>query len=449
MRGHQTSLPTRQAWVAALVIALALSGCERPLADLGAPSIEILAPDLSKVLTEQEIELRISVTSVNSITEVRLNDAPLEPSDNGPYWQSTFILSRGLNRLIVEAIDARDQTEVDTAIALFLPFGISLNAPHLPQGRGGHTATFTVDRGLLVAGGASTRNGPAHADAFVLAPRGRAFIRAEGLLYEARTGHTATRLPDGRVLLMGGSRTDNLLSVSDLVETAELYEPEKDSFFVVPVVGQPIRRALHSAILRSSNAGVFIDLYGGRGDTRYGQSPFLGVRQDLRTFEMARDTLFALHSLASAPFLDAAIYGHSVTQKYSSAHVVLGGNSDSGLSDDGNFLLEYDTPVGIRLTKIPAMAFARTRHAASPLLGNFLIVFGGTQNSDQDIVIDNEVYSNAVNRFFTVPQRQGTVRRYGHTASPLSTQQVVLIGGFGVGGTAYAASEFFFLEGDE
>ena len=54
-----------------------------------------------------------------------------------------------------------------------------------------------------------------------------------------------------------------------------------------------------SACCISIGTGVFVDLYGGRGDIRYGADPRLGTRRDLRTFETNLDTVVDL--LASVP----------------------------------------------------------------------------------------------------------------------------------------------------
>ena len=348
MRQARNQLPAASRAAAAALGLVALLGCERPLADFSGSTISILAPDLSGVLTESEIQFRVAVSSINSVSRVRLNNLPLDLSADGSHWEITYVLRLGLNPLIFEATTEQGNTDIDTVYAMHMPVGVSLNAPVLPEGRGGHTATFTLAGDILVAGGSARRGGPASADAFVLVRGGRSFETLQQQMHAARTGHTATRLADGRVLLLGGSTTDNLQSIIDLVETAELYDPATDSFAVVPVVGQPIRRTLHAAILRDDDAGTFVDLYGGRGDTRYIPEPFLGVRRDLRTFEFARDTLFALHTLASAPFLDAAVYGHSVTRLHANTYVVLGGSSNSGLSAESDFLLQYSASGGLQ-----------------------------------------------------------------------------------------------------
>ena len=423
---------------------LMLSACDRPFVEVTTPGIEVLEPDLSTVLVDQRIEISVAASSFRPIEEVRLNGSLMTLNPDGSRWEVTYDLGRGLNRLVLEAFDIEGVAGVDTAYAVHLPFRFTLNAPKLPQGRGGHTATLMRSGGLLIVGGAARVNGPAHNEAFLLAPGGTFFNFATDQLSVARTGHTATRLPDGRILILGGSRTDNITTIDDLVETVEIYDPEAEQFSIVPFDGQPIRRALHTAVLRSTtDGGVFIDLYGGRGDIRYGTDPRLGTRRDLRTFELARDTLFALNTLNSAPFLEAAIAGHTETQLQLGPYFVFGSHFDTDFTDETSFRLEYNTPVGLLITDVPPMLTARTRHAAATLRGNLLMFFGGRQATPFDILNQTEVYSDQAQRFFKIPDLQQTVKRYGQTATNLSSQRILLVGGFGTDGNSFTDSEFF------
>ena len=428
--------------VAGLLLVALLGACERPFVEVGTPTIEILEPDISQVLVEPEIALSVKASSFRPVDRVTFNGVPMRASADGKRWEININLRLGLNTLIFEAVDIEDVAGVDTSFAVYLPFQFALNAPRLPEARGGHTTTPTRSRGLLVTGGADRVGGPARAEAFLLPPGGTAFSTARGRLNEPRTGHTASQLPSGQVLILGGSRTDALSAIDHLVESAEIYDPETDIFFEIPVVGDPIRRAMHTAVLRNENTGLLVDLFGGRGDTRYGSDPFLGVRSDLRTFQVRDDTLFALNSLASAPRLDDAIFGHTESRIQVGPYFVYGSYFDGGFADQSRFRLDY-SPTGIRISDAPPMRVHRTRHAAAPVLNNLLVLFGGRQGSASDILIDAEVLSDYANQFFQMPRLQPIVRRFAHTATAMSSRNVLIVGGFGSSGTAYAASEFF------
>ncbi len=422
---------------------LFLTACERPFVDEETPQIQILEPNLSETIAHRAITISLTATSFREVFDVRLNGVPMQRQDSG-IWQIDWVLSRGINELIFEAIDVADVTGIDTTYALHLPFGFTLNAPRLPAGRGGHTATFSRSADLFVVGGAEYVGGAARSDVYVLPFGATSFTTSQARLGEARTGHTTTRLPDGRLLILGGSRVDNLQSVYDLVESAEVLDPDMGTLLTVPVEGEPIRRTLHSAIVRSGNAGrVFVDLYGGRGDISYGSDPVLGVRRDLRTFEVLSNRVVALNDPFSAPLLPLGVFGHTSTQIHDGQHALFGTLFNGDLTEHVNFRLHYEADGSLTLLDVAAMTTPRTRHVATRLLGNLVALFGGRREAPGDVVVQPEIYSVKGDRFFRMPPGQQAIQRFGHTGSTYFPDTVLLVGGFGVDGTAFAASEFF------
>jgi N-acetylneuraminic acid mutarotase len=86
--------------------------------------------------------------------------------------------------------------------------------------RGGHTATLLPDGTVLVVGGDRGVNsiGSPLASAEIFDPNNRTWS-ATGSMAEARFAFRTILLPDGRVLVAGGS------NASDVLATAELYDP--------------------------------------------------------------------------------------------------------------------------------------------------------------------------------------------------------------------------------
>ena len=432
--------------VALLVV---LSACERPFVEISTPSIKFVSPDLSTVLVNERVQFSVSASSFRTVKEVRLNGVPMTFDPGSNRWDVTFELARGLNTLVAVAIDVDDVMGVDTAYAVFMPFRFVQNAPRMAEPRGGHTATLVPGGSLIVMGGTDHLNGPAHSDAFRLLSGGSRFELLNDTLNVARTGHTATRLPDGRVLILGGSRSNDIAGIVDLVETVEIFDPATMQFHVVPFEGQPIRRTLHTAVLRNVSSSLIIDLYGGRGDIRYGDEPRVGTRRDMRSFEFVGDSLVALNTLASAPFLDAAISGHTETPIIATspgvlnAYLILGSFFDNLGADEVSFRIDYTAPPDIFLTDAPPMITPRTRHAAGTLGNGFLAIFGGRLASPLSALERGEIYNAQADRFFLLPNTSPAIKRFGHTATNLSAQRILLVGGFATDGNSLAFSEFF------
>lgn len=427
-----------------MLLVLGLSACERPFVEISTPRIKVVEPDLSTVFSNPRIAISVEASSFRDVKEVTLNGTPMTFDPERNRWNISLELTNGLNTLFLEASDVDDVGGVDTAYAVYMPhrFIQTPFPPPLPAPRGGHTTTTLFDGSLLVAGGASRVNGPAHGDAFILPPNRGSFRFLEDTLRVARTGHTATLLPDGRVLMLGGSRTDDVRDIADLIETVEIFDPSTMTFSVLPFEGQPIRRTLHTAVLRNTVSGVFIQLYGGRGDIRYGAEPRLGTRRDLRTFELVNDTLFARNTLLSAPDLEAAISGHTETEVEPNRFLIFGSFFDEQFADEASFRVEYTSPADLVVTDAPPLLTPRTRHAAGTLSDRFVVIFGGRQ-SFPDLINQIELFSDQAGLFFKMPSNYAPIKRYGHTATNLSANRILLLGGFASDGNSLTTAELF------
>src|SRR3989441_679239 len=109
----------------------------------------------------------------------------------------------------------------------------------LNQARAGHTATLLRDGRMLVAGG--TDGLTALATLEVYDPATRTFSHAPSTLLAPRQDHTATLLNDGRLLVVGGSNSLGALN------SAELYDPVGGT--IVPGGPLNVPRTLASAAL--------------------------------------------------------------------------------------------------------------------------------------------------------------------------------------------------------
>jgi hypothetical protein len=119
---------------------------------------------------------------------------------------------------------------------------------HLTVERMYHTATLLTNGKVLVAGGFAILSGwPVWSTAELYDPSTGTFSSASSMT-TSRFGHTATRLPDGRVLIAGGdSSTPYMGYGSSAQASAELYDPATGLFTATGAMNAA--RTYHSATL--------------------------------------------------------------------------------------------------------------------------------------------------------------------------------------------------------
>jgi hypothetical protein len=126
-----------------------------------------------------------------------------------------------------------------------------------------HSATLLPDGSVLVVGGAQHSRGTAIglgagalASAEHYSPELDSFERVEASLTDARWGHSATLLRDGRVLIVGGFDDQGAALAS-----SELFDPSTRTFS--PAAALSAARALHTATLLPDDRVL---IAGGVGD---------------------------------------------------------------------------------------------------------------------------------------------------------------------------------------
>lgn len=112
--------------------------------------------------------------------------------------------------------------------------------PTMVRARAGHTATALPDGRVLIVGGYPDEGRPPLRDAEIYDPGTGAFTQT-GALATARGAHSATPLRDGRILVVGGVDGRGTLS------TVELYDPASGGFTAAASLPSP--RATHGAVL--------------------------------------------------------------------------------------------------------------------------------------------------------------------------------------------------------
>ncbi|HKT24956.1 MAG TPA: kelch repeat-containing protein [Terriglobales bacterium] len=130
------------------------------------------------------------------------------------------------------------------------------------SGRWLHTATLLPDGRVLIAGGRSN-NCSASCEIFSL-NTAEIFDPATGMfsptgsLSIGRFGHSATLLPDGRVMILGGTTTEEI-GPSQQVQTAEVYDPGTGKFHFLGYTA--LGRGLHALTLLNNGRYLLVGGY--------------------------------------------------------------------------------------------------------------------------------------------------------------------------------------------
>src|SRR5437868_2339990 len=237
---------------------------------------------------------------------------------------------------IVTLIDASSSSQVEQLGPLAVP-------------RTGHAATGLADGRVLITGGRDSA-GTIVATAEVVDPANQTST-AIGMLNTARIDHTATLLADGRVLIAGGTGASGALASAEIFDPANL-----GAGFRMLSATMGAARARHTAT-RLHDGRVIIA--GGDVD---------GTAEIFEpTAESFSSTLLAM----AAPRI-----GHTATLFYDDSVLLAGGNTDS---------MEYISATDQKFTLgLQKMTAVRTGQEAIALDDIHLLCFGGDSGNTID-----------------------------------------------------------------
>jgi len=261
------------------------------------------------------------------------------------------------------------------------------------QARRGHTASVLPLGKVLVTGGYNNIDGTLKsAELYDPALPSTQSWSPAGSMAEIRTAHTATVLPSGKVLIVGG------FGVGGALASAELYggaAPEKWTRTGAMGTG----RYGHTATLLPSGKVLVVGGYGPRGE--------------LADAELY-DPLTGSWTLAGSPSMTGRAHHTATLLPSGQVLVAGGGTSDSALYD----------PASGRWSQVGSMATARAHHTATLLPSGKVLVVGGMTAIS---LASAEVYdpgSQTWSPFATL-----TTARSHHTACLLPSGQVLVAGG--------------------
>lgn len=436
--------PRTPSLILILLVCTFAGGCDRDFGSPPEPTVEVLEPDLSIIQADSDVQLVLDIESPREIDQVTVNGKDLSFDTATSTWTALIPLDKGLNTLQVRSFIGDDPPFTRDLEAFRGDVTIEeLESVFLPGERGGHAVARLPNGDLMLMGGSTAPGGQGNVDILLLENDDDRFRYVVSFLIAHRVGHSLIPLPDGRVLILGGGYVGNIQSVDNLVEGVELYDPASETYAVAPVEGAPIRRMYHSTNVRTVGDRLIIDLIGGRGDIQYAPEPEIGIRRDLRSFEFRNDSLFAIHT-AIGPFVDP-LAGHSITSlggdagEFPDRYLVAGMTFEQELMPAA-LTIDYASPVGIDIRDASPPEPGRIRHAAAPVGDGLVALMAGRGEDPSNTTNRIDVYSEQADAWFSVHEDVlvNFPARYGHTATATGSNRILVMGGFDAEGVALA-----------
>jgi Galactose oxidase, central domain len=261
-----------------------------------------------------------------------------------------------------------------------------------------HTATLLPNGKVLLIGGETgwtggAPNTPIATPSAELYDPGTGLFQPTGNMNTGRESHTATLLADGRVLVTGGATPQG--GSWETLQTAEVYDPASGTFLPTGNMVNP--RIFHTATLLS-NGKVLVTGGNVGGATAELYDPVAG-------------------SFALTGKMSVARSFHTATL-LSNGKVLVVGGATADVYDPGTGVF---TPVGPPIT-------ARSLHTATLLEDGTVLIAGGAAGASfAPTTAAAEIYDPAKASFANTG-RMGTGRLW-HTATPLPNGNVIVIGG--------------------
>ena len=287
----------------------------------------------------------------------------------------------------------------------------------MSEARSGQTATLLPDGKVLVAGGRIGPNSGPSSNSAELYDPGSGTWSATGSMHGARDGHTATLLPNGTVLVAGGSDGEN--SVADPLLTAELYDPSTGMWTTTG--DMPEGGGRHTATLLQSGQVLVVG-------SSYG-NPRAAELYDPST-----------GTWAATGFLDTPRSDLTATL-LPDGRVLVAGSPPNG-RDFGMPTAELYNPSTGRWSVTGNLNRIRVGHTATPLSDGTVLVAGGNSHGGSKTTASAEVYDPG-SRSWTAVGKMVATRFGGWTATLLTDGEVLVVGGFSAGNEMRASAELY------
>jgi hypothetical protein len=289
-------------------------------------------------------------------------------------------------------------------------FGTFESVAEMSIGRSGHTATLLKNGKVLIVGGWTGRY-DLRGSAEIYDPALNTFATTGNLVIE-RAGNTATLLADGRVLIAGGvDRQENALA------SAEIYDPLTGRFTLTGDMADP--RGAHTATALKDGRVLIV----GGGSGHY---PSQTIYRSAELFNPATG------KFTSAGQTVVGRHKHAAILLQSGKVLIVGGSDNRDWRGEYASAETYDPAVG-RFAATGAMNTSRFKLPAAVALlpnGKVLVAGGGPFA---------ELYDESAGAFSKVPGSLGAARFFA-SATLLATADALITGGYAERGSGLPAT---------
>lgn len=334
---------------------------------------------------------------------VGMLDQGLGACPSGGPGVSTGPLSASTSFTLTVTNDLGDSIRATTLVTVLgRPSLVSTGSLLQPRHR--HTATLLPDGRVLIAGGMG--NEYVHQRTAELYDPVLGATAPTGAPLHSRVGHTATLLRNGQVLIAGGESGDS-------PPEGEVYDPATGTFR---------RTGLMTASRYQAAAALLPDgrvLIVGGIDIRTNE-----IHRSAEVYDPQSETFRTVAgTLASSRFGDAAIHGPD------GRILLVGGGVHSG-----DLSVERYDPATELFQPAGSLLAARSLATATRLPDGRVLVLGGVSpRAPLDYLGSAEIYDPLLGTCVVAPWYPGTLRA-GHTATLLPDSTVLIAGGFAPGG---------------
>ena len=281
--------------------------------------------------------------------------------------------------------------------------GVIAPAASMMTARSGHTATLLPTGDVLIAGGMNGNGN--YSDTVEIYSTATDTFKSTQSLRAKRVGHTATVLPNGKVLVAGGYNGDYLAS-------AEIYDPATGRFTVTGQMAMP--RSDHVAVLLKNGKVL---LAGG-----------IGTGWTFLASAELYDPSTGAFTLTGS--MTTARESHTVTLLKSGKVLIAGGHKDRRAAMTVYSSAElYDPERGI-FSATGSMTTIRHKHAAALLPDGNVLIAGGSDKRDwQGQYASAEIYDSTAGKFRAIGDMNMARFKLANAVVSLRDGKILLAGG--------------------